>query len=184
MLWPSSAMVSTIRWEKPGALRDHVHTLPEIVQRYSRETLRMSKYSIAPASRVASSVPRIATPSGMSGSSMCMWTSRNAPESSQLKVVWPWNVVPGNIGCVPTVVHSPTRTASACSRGFACMQLLSSHPAQRYRAALHDMAKITRSCGLIHSARERYRDQHLELLVAGDDHRIGRRVRWLSAMCA
>src|SRR6266567_7133870 len=54
MLWPSSAIVSTIRWEKLGSSRDHVHTLSEIVQRYSRETLRTSKYSIAPASGVAS----------------------------------------------------------------------------------------------------------------------------------
>jgi len=44
MLWPSSAIVSTIRWERPARSRDHVHTLLETVQRYSRETLRTSKY--------------------------------------------------------------------------------------------------------------------------------------------
>src|SRR3981081_4646701 len=136
MLWPSSAIVNTIRWEKPGSSRDHVHTLLEIVQRYSRETLRTSKYSIAPASSAASSVPRTATPSGISGSSICDWKSRNAPDSSHVNVARPWNVLPGNIGCAPMVVHSPIRTASAWSLGFACMPLLSSYPAQRSVAGL------------------------------------------------
>jgi hypothetical protein len=45
-------------------------------------------------------------------------------------VVRPWNVLPGNVGCAPTVVQSPTRAASARSLGFACMQLLSSHLAE------------------------------------------------------
>src|SRR5712692_393703 len=99
MLWPSSAMVSTMRCEKPGASRDHVHTLSDIVQRYSRETLRTSKYNIAPASGLASSPPTIATPSGISDSSMCEWKIKNAPDSSQLNVAWPWKVLPSNIGC-------------------------------------------------------------------------------------
>src|SRR5437763_17159408 len=100
MLWPSSAMVNTIRCEKLGSSRDHAHTLAEIVQRYSRETLRTSEYNIAPALGVESSVPRIATPSGISGSSLCEWKSRNAPDSSQLNVAWPCRALPGNIGCV------------------------------------------------------------------------------------
>src|SRR5260221_12835328 len=63
----------------------------------------------------------------MSGSSTCDWKSRNAPDSSHVNVARPWNVLPGNIGCAPMVVHSPIRTASAWSLGFACMQLLSSY---------------------------------------------------------
>jgi hypothetical protein len=45
MLWPSSGMLSTIRKDKPGALRDHVHTLPEIVRQYSRTCSYLSSHS-------------------------------------------------------------------------------------------------------------------------------------------
>jgi O-methyltransferase involved in polyketide biosynthesis len=37
-----SIILNTMHWEKPGSSRDHVNTRSEIVQRYSRDTLRTS----------------------------------------------------------------------------------------------------------------------------------------------
>src|SRR6266704_5901756 len=64
---------------------------------------------------VASSLPKIATPLGISGSSISERIMRNAPSSIHSNVALPWSVFAGRYGCVPTVSQRPTNPSSALS---------------------------------------------------------------------
>src|ERR1051326_1236091 len=65
-----------------------------------------------------SSLPMMAMPLGISGSSISECMIRKAPPSSHSKEVRPWNVVPGTRGCVPTVLHLPINALNGLSAGL------------------------------------------------------------------
>src|SRR5215207_1019189 len=69
-------------------------------------------------SPTASSLPMIAMPLGMPGSSISDRMIRNAPPSIHSNEVRPCSVTLGMPGCDPVVVHSPMSTPKGSSAGF------------------------------------------------------------------
>src|SRR5438105_4279331 len=117
MRLPRSTNCAVKRWEKPALSRHQCHWSLRSATVQRRETPRSSKYSIVH-SLASTSVPSIAIPLGISGSSISERMTRNAPPSSQAKLVRPRRTLPGSRGCEPSVLHSPTRKLSGTKAGF------------------------------------------------------------------
>src|SRR5580658_7155802 len=66
----------------------------------------------------ASSLPKIAVPLGIPGSSISERQMRKAPPSIHENDARPWRVLPGTNGCVPVVRHSPISGSNGLRDGL------------------------------------------------------------------
>jgi len=87
---------------------------------------------------------------GIPGSSISECIIKNAPPSTHSNVLWPWNVVPGMRGWVPTVFHLPTKALKglrAASMSLQARSIVSKGSTRRpssinSRYALYTLGRI------------------------------------------